>query len=74
MQEKFGLQYELAQANLGVNATGSKPHYYSLNRHAENFGYVPALTSLQRVALEMEIILVAVKRGYMNLDYKGCNL
>jgi nucleoside-diphosphate-sugar epimerase len=53
MQEKFGLQYELAQANLGVNATGSKPHYYSLNRHAENFGYVPALNSIQGLVIEL---------------------
>jgi nucleoside-diphosphate-sugar epimerase len=74
MQLQFGLQYELVQATTGVNATGSKPHYYPLNRHAEIFGYLPALTSLQGIALEMEIILVAVKRGYINLDYKGCNL
>lgn len=52
MQEKFGLQYEAAHAKAGVNATGVKPHYYSLNTRAADFGYRPALTSLQGVLLE----------------------
>ena len=47
MEENFGLQYEIAETDVGVNATGSKPHYYSLNTRAEEFGYMPALTSLQ---------------------------
>lgn len=54
MQEKLGLQYEITQATAGVNATGSKPHYYSLNTRAADFGYQPALTSLQGVLQESE--------------------
>jgi len=52
MQEKFGLRYEIAEATASVNATGSKPHYYSLNTRAADFGYQPALTSLQGILKE----------------------
>ncbi|NOT66640.1 MAG: NAD-dependent epimerase/dehydratase family protein [Methylotenera sp.] len=58
MQKKFGLRYETTEAIASVNATGSKPHYYSLNRRAEDFGYQPNLTSLQGVLLESERILI----------------
>ena len=61
MQLQFGLQYELVQATTGVNATGNKPHYYSLNRHAENFGYVPALNSIQGLVVELIEIFQAIK-------------
>lgn len=57
MREKFGLQYEIVQTGTGVNATGGKPHYYSLNTRAEGFGYVPALTSLQGVLEEASAML-----------------
>ena len=57
MQEKFGLQYEIVQTGVGVNATGGKPHYCSLNTRAEGFGYLPALTSLQGVLKEASAIL-----------------
>ncbi len=52
MQEMFGLQYEAVQTGAGVNARGGKPYYCSLNRRAEGFGYLPALTSLQGVLEE----------------------
>lgn len=58
MQEKFGLQYELIEATAGVNATGSKPHYYSLNTRAADFGYQPALNSLQGILQESERVLI----------------
>ena len=57
MQEKFGLRYEISGTTASVNATGSKPHYYSLNKRAADFGYEPALTSLEGVMQEMEAIL-----------------
>jgi len=40
-----------------VNATGSKPHYYSLNRQAAELGYHPAYSSLDGVVAESAIIL-----------------
>jgi nucleoside-diphosphate-sugar epimerase len=57
MQEKFGLQYEIVQTDAGINATGGKPHYYSLNTRAAGFGYLPALTSLQGVLEETSHVL-----------------
>ena len=57
MQDKFGLQYEIIQADAGVNATGIKPHYYSLNTKAADFGYQPNSTSLEAVLQESENIL-----------------
>lgn len=57
MQEKFGLQYEEDASNSGVNATGVKPFYFSLNKRAADFGYRPGLTSLEGVLLEAEAVL-----------------
>jgi len=56
MQEKFGLRYEIAESS-GINATGVKPHYYSLNTRAADFGYQPSVTSLEGVLQESEKIL-----------------
>lgn len=58
MQEKFGLQYEITEASASVNATGSKPHYYSLNTRAAGFGYQPALTSLEGILKEAKAIIM----------------
>jgi nucleoside-diphosphate-sugar epimerase len=57
MQLQFGLQYELVQANTGVNATGGKPYYYSLNRNVSYFGYQPIFTSLEVVVKEIGSVL-----------------
>lgn len=57
MQENFGLQYETVAASAAMNATGSKPYYYSLNRHAADFGYQPVFTSLEGVLEESAAIL-----------------
>jgi hypothetical protein len=52
MREKFSLQYEVRAQDAAVNATGSKPHYYSLDRRAAAFGYAPSMSSLDGVLLE----------------------
>src|SRR5450830_1691632 len=54
MQEKFGLQYETVQTGAGVNATGGKPHYYSLTTRAVDFGHQPTLTSLEGILQESQ--------------------
>lgn len=59
MQENFGLRYEIAEA-ASINATGDKPHYYSLNNRAADFGYQPDLTSLEGVLMETAAILKQV--------------
>lgn len=57
MQEKFGLQYEIAEAASSVNATGRKPYYFSLNTRAADFGYQPDMTSLEGLLQEATAIL-----------------
>ena len=57
MHDQFGLQYAVTQASVGLNATGSKPHYYSLNTRAADFGYQPTLTSLEGIVKEMQMSL-----------------
>ncbi len=59
LQVKFGLRYEIAGSTetVAVNATGAKPHYYSLNRKAAEFGYEPRFSSLGGVVTEMAAIL-----------------
>lgn len=74
MQKEFGLRYETTEASNSVNATGNKPHYYSLNTRAADFGFLPALTSLEGIAREMEAILSTVGQGKTNMDCKGCEL
>lgn len=63
MQEEFGLRYEIAAATTSVNATGDKPHYYSLNKRAADFGYQPTLTSLDGILRETKVILQGESRG-----------
>jgi nucleoside-diphosphate-sugar epimerase len=62
MQETFGLKYEVTESTAGVNATGSKPHYYSLNPRAADFGYQPTLTSLEGIVKEMQIVFQSSQR------------
>ena len=59
MHQHFGLRYEIAPPGVGtaLNATGAKPCYYSLNRIASQFGYAPALSSLDGVLEEMSALL-----------------
>lgn len=67
MREQFGLQFATTAASVGVNATGNKPHYYSLNTRAADFGYQPTLTSLEGIVREMQKILRATAN---DLDVK----
>jgi nucleoside-diphosphate-sugar epimerase len=62
MQENFGLSYENIEANASVNATGGKPHYYSLNTRAADFGYVPSLTSLEGILIETRELLIRARK------------
>ena len=57
MQETFGLRYEIGEASTAVNATGNKTHYYSLNKRAADFGYVPGFTSLDGILVEAAEVL-----------------
>jgi nucleoside-diphosphate-sugar epimerase len=59
LQEAFGLRYEVSSARTGINATGRKPCYYSLNRRAGRFGYAPEFTSLAGVLDAANAMLAA---------------
>lgn len=63
MQKEFGLRYEIYEASAGINATGSKPHYFSLNTRAADFGYRPSLTSLAGIRKEMSMFLASGSVG-----------
>jgi nucleoside-diphosphate-sugar epimerase len=57
MRVRFGLHYLVAQTSPGVNATGTKPHYYSRSRRAAEFGYEPKMSSLEGVLIEADKLL-----------------
>lgn len=57
LQEVFNLNYRLLAPNVVVSATGQKPCYYSLNRRANSYGYVPKFTSLEGILKSIHIIL-----------------
>ncbi len=52
MKECFGLVYEVKNAPAGVNATGVKFNYFSKDRRAEKFLYMPSKSSLDSVLYE----------------------
>ncbi len=56
-REHFGLRYRVEQTFQVATATGSKDHYYSLSRKAEQIGYRPQYTSLETLVAEAEYIL-----------------
>jgi nucleoside-diphosphate-sugar epimerase len=56
MQDNFGLRYEIL-TSAGVNATGNKPNYYSLNTKAADFGYQPTITSLDGLLKETRMYM-----------------
>lgn len=63
MKERFGLRYEMSNAPAGVNATGAKMNYFSNNRRAEVFGYVPPRDSLQTILDEAFLALSPVNKA-----------
>lgn len=63
LQEVFNLSYRLHADNVGVNPTGEKPCYYSLNRRATLYGYMPKFTSLEGILKSIPIILEGDGRG-----------
>jgi nucleoside-diphosphate-sugar epimerase len=56
MKEQFELNYEINN-NTSINATGIKPHYYSLNKRAADFGYTPSFSSIEGILIESKKIL-----------------
>ncbi len=62
MHADFGLSYELIEENTGLNATGSKTHYYSTSTKAKDlFGYDPSETSLGIVLQQAHQLLKIIR-------------
>ena len=57
MKDHFGLNYELVDDEAGMNATGAKPNYYSLNNRASELGYKPRLNSVDGILKEAALCL-----------------
>lgn len=62
LRDEFGLSCAVVETGAGVNATGLKPMYYSLDRRAAAFGYAPSLDSLGAVLEEVGAYLAENKR------------
>lgn len=58
MGERFGLRFEVVES-AGVNATGSKANYYSINKQAHQIGYEPRYSSIDGIEVEAAAILEA---------------
>ncbi|MCX7101791.1 MAG: NAD-dependent epimerase/dehydratase family protein, partial [Methylobacter sp.] len=68
MHEKYGLQYETVATAIAINATGCKPHYYSRNTRAADFGYLPSMTSLECLITEINAILLKDKLSHTDFS------
>lgn len=56
-KKHFGLLYKVVDTQVGVNATGQKIFYFSKNRRAERFGYVPTNSSIDLLLKEAKLAL-----------------
>jgi nucleoside-diphosphate-sugar epimerase len=56
MNDRYGMDYEIRCATAGINATGAKMNYTSINRRAQKYGYHPSRTALATVIYEVEKI------------------
>lgn len=54
--DNFGLAFQLTEASTGLNATGMKRNYYSLNHRAATFGYYPQKNSLELIFQEISAL------------------
>ena len=57
LKERFNLQYQLVDEEVGPNATGRRLAYYSLNRRASQFGYKPKYDSIGGVCKELNLYI-----------------
>jgi nucleoside-diphosphate-sugar epimerase len=54
LNEQFNLCFEITNIEAGIQATGSKINYYSLNHAAEKLGYKPRYSSLAGISVEVQ--------------------
>ena len=74
MRSEFGLKYELVTTQTGVLATGSKIHYYSKSRKAnELFGYKPETTAIE-IVVQQSRQMLTVSDQYNSITATLSNL
>ena len=56
LRDELGLRYQLQDGVVGINATGNKINYYSLNHSAKHFGYVPSKNSSTSILTEARLV------------------
>jgi nucleoside-diphosphate-sugar epimerase len=56
-KELFGLQYEIATKVVGINGTGPKARYYSINKAAGAYGYTPRFSSIDLLIQDTKKLL-----------------
>ena len=57
MAQEFGLTYQFdCTYNLKNDATGLKRYYYSVNKSAEDYGYVPEYSSISGLYKEFNLL------------------
>jgi nucleoside-diphosphate-sugar epimerase len=57
MKQRYGLIVQFSETRTGLNATGTKKNYFSINRAAEKFGYMPKKTSLETIVQEFDAFI-----------------
>lgn len=60
--DNYGLKYKVQSGILGVNVTGIKDNYYSINKKAEKAGYKPVYTSMDCIVEQSKAILDEIFR------------
>lgn len=53
----YGLKYKIETGTLGENTTGIKDNYYSINKKAENIGFIPEFSAMDCVISESKELL-----------------
>ncbi len=66
ISHKFGLRYEFDSNSGFTTVTGLKANYYSINRLASEFGYIPQKTALESVIGEVKAMLNDTRPGIQN--------
>lgn len=56
-KELFGLRYEIAAKVVGINGTGPKARYYSINKAAGAYGYTPKFSSIDLLIQDTKKLL-----------------
>ena len=69
MKLKYGLKYEFVESKAVPNSTGIKPNYFSNNKQASKFGYIPKLSSLEYLLLETGKMIKKNKKNWSNESF-----